>query len=272
MKKGKLEMNTKGPYSVTAPDGKVRLLVMNATDGLPSTFALLGTTAAEKVAIRLAGGCKGMSGDDKKQMVAFFCEAFAGYKGVIWSGATRQIGPDGEIDPMVTDVPGFIAEGNPGCVALGTVPRVDMLTLQQESRLVLDKYGTVPNPSMLGILVVQNGPEGEMSWDGDVKTYANLMNQWRDCGGFKALGLISWNGGAVTKDEVIMSIKQNWTTILVDGSGRATDELIAEIHADEVGFASKYNLPQDFEERTFILGKQPEALHRVLSGYGFVVE
>jgi len=264
-------MQNDKPYTVTAPQGKVRLLVMDSTAGLPATFALMGTTALKKVAIRLAGGCKGMSDSDKAEMLVYFKEAFAGYQGIIWSGGTRQTNKEGLIDPMVTDVPGVIAEDNPGCVALGTVPRVDMLTLQQESRLVLDQYGTVPNPSMLGILVVQNGSDGTLGWDGDVKAYAALMNQWRDCGGFKSLGLISWNGGAVTKDEVIMSIKQGWKTILVSGTGRVTDELVAERKADIAAFGGKYNLPNGYEGDFFIVPKDsPGALLAVLMACGFI--
>jgi hypothetical protein len=259
------------PYRVTAPGGKVRLLVMNATEGLPSAFALLGTTAERKVAIRLAGGCKGMSVDEKMQMQAFFTTAFMGYKGLIWSGATRQTDKTGAIDPMVTDIPGVIAAVNPGCVALGTVPRVEMMTLQQESRLVLDQYGTFPNPSMLGILVVQNGADGTLDWDGDVKTYAALMNQWRDCGGFKSLGLISWNGGAVTKDEVIMSIKQGWVTILIKGTGRATDELVTEMEVGGNTFCEKNGLPSNWRTKTYTVQKDsPLELCAVLANCGFI--
>ncbi len=246
---------------------------MDAKEGLPSAFALLGTTAHEKVAIRLAGGCKGMGPDDKAQMMAFFKEAFRGYVGLVWSGATRQTTKAGAIDPMVTDVPGIIAAENQGCVALGTVPRVEMMTLQQESRLVLDQYGTFPNPSMLGILVVQNGADGSLDWDGDVKTYAALMNQWRDCGGFKSLGLISWNGGVVTKDEIIMSIKQGWVTVLITGTGRATDELAAELKADDVAFGGKYNLPATWATMTHVVPKtDPSALHNILASRGFIIE
>lgn len=152
-------MNKNRPYRVTAPNGKVHLVVMDAKDNLPAAFALMGTRAENKVAIRILGGCKGMSADDKIAMMDFFTRALQGFKGLIWSGGTRQTS-NGETDPMVTDVPGVIAENNPGCVALGTCPRTAMLSLQDDSRLVLDNYGTVPNPSMTGILIVQNGPEG----------------------------------------------------------------------------------------------------------------
>jgi hypothetical protein len=259
--------------TVTAPSGKVKLLVMDAKDGLPSAFALLGTTAAKKVAVRLAGGCKGMSADDKTEMLEFFSLALKGFEGVIWSGGTRQTDKTGGVDPMVTDVPGVIAAGTPGCIALGTVPRTEMMTLQRESSLVFDQYGTAPNPSMSGILVVQNGPDGEMGWDGDVKTYAKLMNQWRDCAAFTALGLISWNGGAVTKDEVIMSIKQGWTTVLVEGTGRATDELLAEARTDFAKFAEKYNLPVNWQDHTVSVDKtDPQKLRAVLQLRGFLAE
>jgi hypothetical protein len=186
----------------------------------------MATRAACKVAIRISGGCKGMSDQDKADMLEFFSKAFTGYQGLIWSGATRQVTDNGLVDPMVTDMPGVIAKQNPGCVALGTAPRTDMLTLQEESRLVLDEWGTVPNPDMSGILIVQNGADGKMDWDGDLDAYFQMMESWKKYAGFTELGLISWNGGDITKKEIEMAIKHNWTVILVQGSGRATDEYI----------------------------------------------
>lgn len=216
------------PFTVTAPEGKVNLIVMNATDGLPAAFALMGTRAEQKVAIRLAGGCKGMNGDDKTNMIDFFRTALEGFRGLIWSGGTRAV-RDGEVDIMVTDVPGVIAADNPGCVALGTTPRTDMLRLQGESRLVLDEWGQFLNPTMSGILVVQNGPDGQMEWDGDVDTYFRLMENWRQYAGFSAIGLIAWNGGEVTRDEIYRAAKKGWPVILIRGSGRVTDEIITGI-------------------------------------------
>ena len=45
------------PYRVTAPGGKIPLVIMNAADGLPAAFALMGTRAQRKVAVRISGGC-----------------------------------------------------------------------------------------------------------------------------------------------------------------------------------------------------------------------
>ena len=221
------------PYAVTAPGGKTRLLVMDRKEGFPSTFALMATNVANKVAIRLSGGCKGMGPDDKIAMLGYFAEAFAGYRGLIWSGATRQFTPEGGLDPMVTDVPGVVAEKNPGCVALGSAPRTDVLSLQGESRLVLDQYGTGPNPSMSGVLIVQNGADGKSDWDGDLDAAFGLMDKLMECAGFLAAGVIAWNGGPITRDEIMRSAKRGWPTIVVRGSGRASDEIASQLEAND---------------------------------------
>ena len=226
------------PYRVTAPDGKVRLVVMNATEGLPAAFALMGTRAAKKVAIRVTGGCKNMTPQDKLDMLGYFSRAFSGYKGLIWSGGTRA-SKDGKVDPMVTDVPGVIAAENEGCVALGTLPRTDMLTLQGDSRLVLDEWGASVNPDCLGILIVQNGAEGKLDWDGDLDTYFSMMQNWQKFAGFTSLGLVSWNGGDFTRKEIVRSAQLGWPTILIKGSGRMTDEIINKLDMDPVAFLAE---------------------------------
>ena len=255
------------PYRVTAPGGKLNLVVMNSTDALPTAFALMGTKAADKVAIRLSGGCKGMSSADKEQMLGFFAEAFDGFRGVIWSGGTRQVDGDGRTDPMVTDVPGVIARLNPGSVVLGTVPRTEMLTLQEDSRLVLNQYGNVLNPDMHGILVVQNGPDGELDWDGDLAAYFQLMQHWRDYAGFTALGLIAWNGGPVTREEIMRSAKKGWPTIVVTGTGRVADEISQQFIKGDLALMSQ--LPKE-HQLWFTSKENPQTLHRLLKEKGFI--
>lgn len=257
---------TRTPYTVTAPEGQVKLVIMNATDGLPAAFALMGTRAERKVALRLAGGCKGMDADDKASMIAFFEEAFAGFRGLVWSGGTRAV-KDGEIDIMVTDVPGVIAAGNPGSVALGTTPRTDMLRLQGESRLVIDEWGQMLNPDMSGILVVQNGPDGDMDWDGDLDAYFKLMENWQKFGAFKALGLIAWNGGGVTRTEIIRAAKKKWPVILVKGSGRATDKIIDGLEAEDTALIEELGT----DAQIYIV-TDPGEMRNVLMDTGFLSE
>ncbi len=263
-------MNPTAPYRVTTPDGKVKLVVMNATDGLPAAFALMGTRARRKVAVRISGGCKGMNAGDKEQMLGFFSGAFRGFEGVAFSGGSRMVGADGKVDPMVTDIPGLIASENEGAIALGTLPRVELLTLQSDSRLVLDQWGNVPNPDQSGILIVQNGPDGEAGWDLDVPVYFRLMENWRDYAGFTHLGLIAWNGGAVTLQEIIGAAKRGWPVYLVQGSGRATDDVITALEQRE---GELYNsLPLQKKNPFHIVPKGDVAMLRgLLSTDGFLI-
>jgi hypothetical protein len=255
------------PFKVTTESGKVNLVIMNAKDGLPAAFALMGTLAEKKVAIRLAGGCKGMNDDDKREMIDFFSRAFTGYRGLLWSGGTRQIA-DGKVDPMVTDIPGIIASQNKGCIALGTIPRTDLLRLQEDSRLVLDEWGTAPNPDMAGILIVQNGADGTLEWDGDLDVYFNLMDYWKIYSRFTALGLVAWNGGLVTADEILRSINRGWPTILIKGSGRVTDEICDKIESKDPEFAGKITSKN---ASIFIVSKDaPGLLTGILDAKGFL--
>lgn len=224
---------TATPYRVTSPQGYATLIVMDRSEGFPSTFALMATTAPRKTALRLSGGCKGMGPQDKLDMLEYFAEAFDGYDGMIWSGATRSFTKEGGLDPMVTDVPGVIAARNPGCVALGSAPRTDVLRLVEESRLVLDGWGTGPNPSMSGILIVQNGADGKSDWDGDLDAAFGLMKNLRAFGGFSAVGVVAWNGGPITADEVMRSAKAGWPTVVIKGSGRAADEIAQALESGD---------------------------------------
>lgn len=259
-------MNTVSPYRVSTSNGKIPLLIMDKGDQLPAAFALMGTRAPHKVAVRILGGCKGMTADDKKQMVGIFNAAFDRFQGVVFSGGTRMT-RDGEVDPMVTDIPGVIALSNPGCVALGTMPRTSVLTLQEDSRLVLDEYGTVPNPDMHGLLIVQNGPDGSLDWDGDVSIYFALMEQWRDYAGFTNLATIAWNGGAITEQEIKHSLTRGWPTILMKGSGRATDEIVGRLEAGDdplPGIPSRNNI--------IVVNKDdPFTLRDTLIGLGIIL-
>ena len=236
--------------TVTNSTGVVQLFVSEYAGAMPASYMLVATRAKSKVAIRIAGGCKNMSGQDKLDMLSFFAEALDGYSGVLCSGGTRQLTADGEVDPMVTDVPGYVASTNDGVIALGTAPRTDVWSLQGESTFVLDGYNTRPNPTMDAILLVQNGPDAALDWDGDVPTYLSIMAAWQNFAGFNQVGLISWNGGAVTEAEFLATGKRNWPTILIEGSGRATDDAIqairegtapAELQGNNVKIVNKSN-------------------------------
>ena len=260
------------PYQVTSPNGRVNLFVMNHAGHIPVAFALMGTQAADKVAIRISGGCKEMNAQDKTNMLDYFSAALQGFQGLIWSGGTRTIGKDGQVDPMITEVPGVIANANPGCVALGSVPRTGTLSLQGDSRLVLDQYN-VPNPSMSGILIVQNGSDGSASsigsnggWDLDVPTAYELMNQWRDSAGFRSLAAIGWNGGPITADEIVRAANNGYTTVVVAGSGRAADDIAKAISGTDHTFGGRIKAGSvQIAQRS-----DPQTLRTILQKAGFI--
>lgn len=256
------------PWNVTAPGDKTRLLVMDRQEPFPVSFALLATTATDKVAIRIAGGCKGMELEDKAAMMEYFEQAFAGYAGMVWSGGTRQADGDGNLDPMVTDLPGHIARSNGGCIALGSTPRTSYLRLVEESRLVLDDWGTGLNPDMSAILIVQNRADGELDWDGDLDQAFGLMGNLQRDAGFK-VGWIGWNGGGVTEKELVQSAKRGWPTVLIRGSQRACDELIAKLEAGDEEL-----LAQVGERHGFLIADRsdPATLRQHLIEQGFLIE
>ncbi|HCC23807.1 TPA: hypothetical protein DF272_06565 [Candidatus Falkowbacteria bacterium] len=246
--------------TVTSQSRRTLILVQDFAQNVPAAFALLGSNARDKVALRITGGCSGMSESDKSDMLRFFELGMRGFAGVCWSGGTRAINQDGSINLMVTEVPGVIASSNPDCVALGTAPRTDIMSLRGESHLVFDENGATLNPSHEAILIVQDGADGRLGWDGDLRAYTQLMEQWKTYARFSALGVIAWNGGSVTKKEIINSAEHGWSTILVAGSGRAADEMIADSN-----FISQSNV--------FIVHKDdPQNLRATLINLGFIKE
>ena len=244
------------PLQVTDPSGKMFVLIKDQAAQIPVAFGLLASRAPHKVVLRVSGGCKGMGAQDKIQMLEFFSDALDGYRGMIWSGGTRQLDADGQIDPMVTDVPSLLARRNPDCVALGSCPRTNLLRLQGDSQLSLDDWGTRPNPGLAALLIVQDGAEGNLDWDGDLNDAFSFMTSLRAYGGFSQAGLIAWNGGPVTQKEIVRSAGLGWPTFLVKGSGRVADEIVARIESGDAEYQNQFrsvviinkNDPKGFRE------------------------
>ncbi len=218
------------PHQVTAPGGKVKLFFVGQGE-VSANFQLMATCAAKHVMVRITGGCKGMNEADKIGMIHFFLTAYKGFRGLAFTGATRQTVND-QVDLMVTDAAGFLAMDprNAGCVALGTAPLVDIPTLQGNSRLVLDSYGTAPAPNMSGIMLVQDG-DSMLDWDGDLKSYFAMMDRLIQFANFKSAHIVAWNGGAITQTEIMLGAKRGWPIFLVNGSGRVTQDLALQVRA-----------------------------------------
>jgi hypothetical protein len=221
-------LNRNDGKTVSAAGGKVNLFVASSGE-VSAAFGLMGTKAAHKVILRFAGGCSKMTPKDKAEMLDFWAEATRGYKGIAFGGATRSVTEDGKLDPMITDVPALVASLNPGCVAIGTAPRTKQMFLEGQGELVLDNYGSRPNPGMEAVFIIQDGPDGTLDWNGDLGMYFGQIEQWLNYAGFQAAGLPVWNGGGVTKEEVRAANAKKYPSWIVEGSGRAADEYCAAL-------------------------------------------
>lgn len=238
--------------TVTVQGGTL-LFVVEQGQQVPAAFALLGNRAKDKVCIRIAGGCKGQDDASKEAMMEFFKIGMRGFEGIAFSGGTRELKEDGSMNPMVTDIPWLITETNPGAIALGTAPRTGQLRLIDESVFVLNEYGNLINPGMAGVILVQDGADNQLEWDGDLDLYFDNMQQWESTLGF-TLGMISWNGGLITATEQQKSIDLGLPTILIKGSGRETDTLI-----------TKYEEGGNQPSHVFVINKdEPEELNVLL--------
>ena len=251
---------------MTVRGGKMPIWIMDTTQ-LSTNFALLATRAEQKVCVRIAGGCAGMTDADKAEMADYFANAFQGYRGMIWSGGTRQVTQDGRIDMMVTEIPAIVAAANPGALALGTAPRTGTFHLAGESRFELDGGGLRLNPAMAGVAVVQNGPDGLLGWDGDLDLYFTLMTRLREFAGFTAVGVVAWNGGGVTASEILRSARLGWPTIVVKGSGRKADEFAQRLEVADPTLLSE--LPHG--HKLIVCDRSdPMTLRSALVEHGFV--
>ncbi|MFZ2881731.1 MAG: hypothetical protein WA019_01535, partial [Candidatus Moraniibacteriota bacterium] len=151
----------------------------------------------------MAGGCGNLEPEKRAGLIPLIADDFNGFGGILFTGATREIGADNKFNPMITDIPGLVAQKNPSCVSLGTVPKAfaDYI-LTGESRLTFSEDDSlVPAPGLHRFLIVQEGCEVETGWDADLPVYFQHMEAWQDSGFIPAM--VSYNGGGATWKEII---------------------------------------------------------------------
>lgn len=224
-----MTLNLAQPFVVPAHIGQVKLEVTTSQAIAVDLVAGTMQRAVAKRGIRLAGGCSGMSAQDRLNMIEYFLQELTTFRGLLSSGATRSITPAGLIDPMVTDIPAALAAANPASVlTIGTAPRTGKMQLVENSRLVLSDTGDIfPNPGIHLLVLIQAADGGELDWYDELKPYLTLFASFvNDCGW--RFATIVWNGGGVTRAEALMAAELGWPVFLVVGSGRAADELAAE--------------------------------------------
>lgn len=217
------------PHVVTSPTKEVKFIVINRDENFPGAMTLMALQAPYKSIIRFAGGCKGMKPEDKPQMLEFFRVACAGFRGVAMSGATSSLNSLNEVDPMITDIPDYLARTNPEIISLGTAPRTACMAFKENMQLHLDDWGTRPNGGMRCIVLIQDGGENKLEWNGDLPAYFSFMNSLQKYSGFHP-ALVVWNGGPVTIEEALLAKDKGWPVFVVTGTGRAADNELGPDH------------------------------------------
>ncbi len=205
-----------------------------------SKLELKLTTAVDKVLVRFTGGCGGMSEEDAQGLYGIFTEAFDGFAGGIIFGGTRMLkrGDAEKIVPGITEIPPMIRRKCSRSVILGVVPKSQDLRLSEHGLVVSNEDGndffTIIHPEQDQCLVVQQSVDQGVDWEAEFKECIRITEDLKNFAGFQSL-LVSYNGGGVTEKEILATAELGWPILLINGSGRKTEE-----YANNPWFLKKY--------------------------------
>ncbi len=224
-------------------------------------FALRLTSAPSRVVVRITGGCGNMSAADADGMYDLFAEALKGFDGGILFGGTRMISKEGgKILPSVTEIPTRIKIRAPDAVILGVVPRTSELKLVPGLGMVVSgesgaAYDSIIHPNQEACLLVQQSVDTGVEWEAEYRVCLDIVKNLRDYANWQSV-LISYNGGSVTKKEILETAERGWPVVLVSGSGRVTGEL-----AEDNDFLNEH-------PNVLVAEKTSESLRGVLAKLG----
>jgi len=222
-------------------------------------IALKLTSAQSRVVVRITGGCGNMSASDASGMYDLFARAMEGFNGGILFGGTRMITKDGDkILPSVTEIPTRIRVRAPNSVVLGVIPRTSDLKIVPGLGMVVsselnNEFTTIIHPDQDICLLIQQSVDTGVEWEAEYRVCLEIIQSLRDFARWQSV-LISYNGGSVTKKEILETADRGWPVILVKGSGRVTDE-----------FAGNESFLQE-HSNVFVVDKTVESLRGVLVG------
>lgn len=228
----------------------------------PASAMLRLTCAADRFVLRLTGGCGHMSAADAAGMGRLLTAALDGFRGGLLFGGTRMLDrASGLTLQGITEIAPAVRDANPGCVAMGVVPRRGEVSVTARGLVVADDpadaYFTVVHPDQDVCLLVQDGVDAETPWDAEWQECLRMTRDLRLVAGWSS-ALLAYNGGAVTEREVRAVAAQGWPVVLVAGSGRTADML-----ADDVGFLSDHPCVR-------VAGPDPASLREALQEVGAV--
>ena len=223
------------PLRIAPPEKNPYIDFVRAGDRTTAIEKLLdiAALAPSTVNMRWAGGCKGFTPDQVEGLFKLVAEGSVSldgkrtYQGAVGSGGTMDFDKDGAESVMICQVPYYMARLF-DCVAWGSTPQTYRMRMDQDrgGGLIVSKYGAHIDPRGHMNLVTQNDmAEPLQGWDGDVRLYMDALGEFAKRGHKVAVGVV--NGGDVTKDEALLALTKNIPIIIVEGTGRAADELAA---------------------------------------------
>jgi len=228
----------------------------------------------DNIIVRITGGCGYMSEQDAKGLYKLFVNAFCPeFAGAIIFGGTRMLKKDDPqiIVPGITEIPSLIVRGCLQASALGIIPMTQDIKYNLSHGLIVsqseeDDYVTVVHPEQKGCLMVQQSVDERVPWDIEYKECMEIIKDYRHFANWQSL-LISYNGGGTTEKEIVATAKMGWPIILINGSGRKTEE-----YANNQDFLKSYpnvhvveKEVSSLKEKLFELGVISRDLSRVIS-------
>jgi hypothetical protein len=219
-------------FDVIRPDDKAAAI---------SSLLDLASLAPAETCIRWAGGCKGFDQamvDKLFTLVAKGSVSLDGeryFQGIVGSGGTVEY-KDGVEAPVVCQVPFYLARLMP-CTAWGSTPATYRARLS-EGGVIASKYGAELDSRGHQNILTQDSATSFQGWDGDVRLYMEALEVFAKHDYKVAIAVV--NGGDVTMDEALLALSKNIPIILVQGSGRACDQIIAAIAAGPTAVEELY--------------------------------
>jgi len=197
-------------------------------------LSLMLTKAPRKCVVRLTGGCGKMSAADADGLYDLFTQSMSGFDGALTFGGTRMVlrNDHKTIIPGITEVPSRLRPFCPDMIVLGVIPKTEDLQLDPDLGLVVSSepdqpYVTAIHPEQDIVLVVQTNADHEEKWDAEFEECLRITDDLRNYGEWESV-LVCYNGGTVTKREIVATAERGWPIVLIRGSGRVTDEFAAD--------------------------------------------
>lgn len=209
----------------------VKMFTLNEGSQTSSRVALQLTRAPQQIIIRLTGGFGLMEEDDGHRAVDLIAKALADFEGALIFGGTRivRLSDPLSVVPTLGEIPYRIRQTSPRARILGIVPRLSDFCLIPGLGLVLDRREdldqvTIIHPDQDTCLQVQPHVDGKSKWDAEWIESMRIIDELVSEAGWRQL-LLCYNGGNVTKTEILAWAERQWPVLLIADSGRITHEI-----------------------------------------------